>query len=250
MFRASSLVGFVAVLSGVVSLATQEPTQQPSPDRTASAAELSPGTTICVALAKTIDAGKAKGGDAISARVTLPVLAKGKVVLPNDAKVMGHVLSATRALRGAESELAIVFDRAIFKDGSSVPLTLTVQAIGRPATTAQEAANEETTTVPPFTSTRPTTTPQQQPGMIPPPLTREVPTPTPPPPGDISETQHPTLDTASHGAVGLPNLTLTESSDPAKGSVVKATKKNVKLETGMEMILRVVDATTQDKQKG
>ena len=58
---------------------------------TSSATVLAAGTTICVALADSIDARKAKPGDAITARVTLPVLSQGKVIIPNDAKITGHV---------------------------------------------------------------------------------------------------------------------------------------------------------------
>jgi hypothetical protein len=212
--------------------------------------ELASGTTICVTLSKTIDAKKAKAGDAIMAHVTLPVLARGKVLLPNDTKITGHVVSAKKRSRDeGQSQLAIVFDRAVLKDGSVVPLALTVQAIGMSAFSAAELARDDNSDGNPFggaarqPATMPTT---RQPTMLPPPTAREVPTPRSPG-SDAPGAQHPALDTGSHGAVGLPNLTLTESPNAARGSVVKATKKNVKLESGMEMILRVVAA---EKSKG
>lgn len=200
--------------------------------------ELPTGTTICVALAKTIDAKKAKPGDAIVARVTLPVLAKGKVFLPNDAKITGHVVSAKPRAEGHESEVAIVFDHVVMKDGSEVPLPLTVQAIGRSAFAAEITDPDGYGSGPFGTGPRQNPSPSTHP-TLPPRPTGE--TPTPNTPGDDSpNAPHPALDTGSHGAVGLPNLTLTEASEAGNGSVVKATKRDVKLEYGMEMILRVV----------
>lgn len=206
--------------------------------------DLSPGTTICATLATTIDAKNANPGDAIAAHVTLPVLAKGKVFLPNDAKITGHIVSAKKRSRGgAESEVAIVFERAVLKDGTVVPLSLTVQAIGRPALTAAEIADQDLSNPAPINARRgqPSTSTGRQTTMNTPATAREVPQPGPPD-VDEPEPEHPALDTGSHGAVGLPNLRLIESSDATSGSVVRAMKKNVKLESGMEMILRVVDA--------
>jgi hypothetical protein len=111
---------------------------------TSSATVLAVGTTICVALANSIDARKAKPGDAITARVTLPVLANGKVIIPNDAKITGYVtLVKTRSHDSNESQIGIVFDRAVLKDGSGLPLSLTVQAIGRNSQSAAEIASQE-----------------------------------------------------------------------------------------------------------
>lgn len=228
----------------------QPPTQSSgtsasSNDQTAS--ELASGTTICVALAKTIDAKKAKAGDAIAARVTLPVLARGKVLLPNDTKIAGHVVSAKRSHGGGEAELSIVFDRAALKDGSELPLALTVQAIGRSSYSAAETSSQD-----PYNPDAPLgagvpgapNSAPRSPG-VPIAQPRVAPTPTAPSGGPDSTRPHPALDTGSHGAVGLPDVTLTESPDATTGSVVKAAK-NVKLESGTEMILRVVVA---DKAK-
>lgn len=224
---------------------TQQSTQEPGasvPVNSASGDELPTGTTICVALAKSIDAKKAKPGDAIVARVTLPVLAKGKVFLPNDAKITGYVVSAKPRAEGHESEVAIVFDHAVTKDGSAVPLALTVQAIGRSAFAAEITDQDGSGSGPFAAASRQNPSPH---ATLPPRATGE--TATPNTPGDDSpNAPHPALDTGSHGAVGLPNLTLTEAPDASSASVVKAAKKDVKLEYGMEMILRVVGPKRDD----
>jgi hypothetical protein len=202
---------------------------------TSSATVLAVGTTICVALANSIDARKAKPGDAITARVTLPVLANGKVIIPNDAKITGYVtLVKTRSHDSNESQIGIVFDRAVLKDGSGLPLSLTVQAIGRNSQSAAEIASQESYS--PSVATAPT---PRQPGFPRRPQSADPPQPVRPD-ADSQDAQHPILDTGSHGAIGLPDLTLTESADVASGSMVKSSKKNVKLDSGTEIILRVI----------
>jgi hypothetical protein len=225
----------------------------PAPPNDSTKSDLAPGTTICVALATTIDAKKANPGQLIFARVTLPVLGKGKVILPNDAKIMGHVVSARpRSQDGDESEVAIVFDHAVVKRGTQMPLALTVQAIGRSTMSAEEIADQQARTRGPFGagSSQASNSTTRQPNMVPPPMPREDPDPGPPGPvtPGLNGGQHPALDTGSHGTVGLPDLTLTESADATTGSLVRAKKKDVKLESGTEMILRVLDVRS-DKSK-
>ena len=213
------------------------------PLTTSSPAVLPPGTTICVALANSIDSRKAKPGDAITARVTLPVLSHGKVIIPNDAKITGHVtLVKTRSRDSKESQIGIVFDREVLKDGSELPLSLTVQAIGRTSQSAAEIASQEpynpSVATAPGIAGAPASTPRQ-PGFPPRPPPADPSQPVRPE-ADSQNAQHPSLDIGSHGAIGLPDLTLTESSDTATGSMVKSSKKNVKLDGGTEIILRVI----------
>ncbi|MGA8553730.1 MAG: hypothetical protein WB630_04860 [Candidatus Acidiferrales bacterium] len=210
---------------------------------TSSATVLAAGTTICVALANSIDAKKAKPGDAITARVTLPVLSHGKVIIPNDAKITGHVtLAKTRSRDSNESQIGLLFDRAVLKDGSELPLSLTVQAIGRTVPSAAEIANQQpynpnVATTPGIPGAAAST--RRQPGLPPPPQPADPPQPARPD-ADSQSAQRPILDTSSHGVIGLPDLTLTESSDAASGSMVMSSKKNVKLDGGTEIILRVI----------
>jgi len=211
-----------------------------------------PGTAICAQLAKGINAKSAKPGDAIVARVTLPVVNKGKVALPNDTKIMGHVVAANARSKGVQSQIVFVFDRAILKDGTQIPLHLTVQAIGLPTLSASALADQDPYDPTPraagSAAANPTPTPHQ--GFPPRPISAQP--PATPPVGDEdsdSRGRHPGLDAGSHGVVGLPNLTLSESSPttPA-GSVVRAATKNVKLESGTEIVLRVLDQPPNQMQ--
>lgn len=213
-----------------------------APPSTPSGADLAAGTTICATLTKPIDSRKAKPGEAIAARVTLPVLSHGKVLIPNDAKMIGHVtLTQPRSRDGAESELAIVFDHALLKDGSELPLALTIQAIGRPAPPAAVQDNDDTDLAihresPSGSASSPRQGgfPHPQPGQLPQAASPDT---------DAQASRHPVLDASNHGAIGLPDLTLTESADAATGSTITSLKNDVKLDAGTELVLRVLDST-------
>lgn len=245
------LAGFAQASLGQSTPATAQATSAASqstataPHATSPDTDLAAGTTICGELANSIDAKKAKSGDAIVARVTLPVLAHGKVLIPNDAKIAGHVVWAkTRSGTNDESEIGIVFDRAVLKDGSELPLSLTVQAIGRGTRSAAELASQQPPYDPdvplgPGIPGSPASTPRQ-PGLQSPRSQPLSPPKSLHPDVDPEDSPHPVLDGGSHGAIGLPDLTLTESSDAASGSVVRSQKKNVKLESGTEIVLRVI----------
>jgi hypothetical protein len=192
---------------------------QAAGEKNAAATALPVGSTIYAALDKTIDAKKAEPGDAIVARVTFPVLAHGKILIENGARVLGHVTVANiRSKDSPKSQLGIVFDRATLRGGEELPLNLTVQAIGfegRPPGEAPQVVASN-----PFpVSSDPNVFPSSQ-------------------PSDVS--QHSALDAGSKGVVNLPGLTLTEGTDPKLGSLVSSGSKNVKLESGYALVLRVI----------
>ena len=94
---------------------------------------LSAKTVMLAELARSLDAKKAKSGDPVEAKTTMDVLSQGKIVMPRNTRIIGHVISA-KAYRkeSPDSQIEITFDRAIVKDGMELPLTLLVQAIGIP----------------------------------------------------------------------------------------------------------------------
>src|SRR5579871_4696726 len=118
---------------------SQSPTTQaPAPTTPASQQapstnqpKIAPGSVIPVQLTKTVDAKKVKTGDEVVAKVTMDMKTQtGQVLVPKDTKVIGHVTEAQpRNKEQKESELAIAFDRAVMKDGDSVPLPMSIQAI-------------------------------------------------------------------------------------------------------------------------
>lgn len=215
-----------------------------TPQGTPSGADIAAGTTICATLTKPIDSRKVKLGEAVAARVTLPVLSHGKVLIPNDAKIIGRVtLARPRSRTKAESELAILFDHALLKDGTELPLSLTVQAIRGPSPLAA-AVLDQGNDNPDLAIGRATpsgSAPRQQPSF-PRPQPGEPPQ-APRPDTDDQAARHPLLDASDHGAIGLPHLTLTESADAATGSMLKSSKNDVKLDGGTEIVLRVLGST-------
>ncbi|MFY9585709.1 MAG: hypothetical protein WAR21_14570 [Candidatus Acidiferrales bacterium] len=91
---------------------------------------LSTGTTIEAALSSAVDARKNKEGDQVVARTTQAVKSDGQVVIPKGSRLVGHVTQAKAKAKGeSQSALGIVFDRAVLKNGQEVPLHVVIQAL-------------------------------------------------------------------------------------------------------------------------
>jgi hypothetical protein len=95
-----------------------------------------PGTILPIELDKSVDAKKAHQGDAVVAKIDQDLLSNGKIVVPRNSKVMGHVTEAKASSHDAKnSTLGITFDKIVVKDAPEVPLNATVQGIGAPIST-------------------------------------------------------------------------------------------------------------------
>ncbi|GAC1656081.1 MAG: hypothetical protein NVS9B15_17080 [Acidobacteriaceae bacterium] len=96
------------------------------------ASPLSAGTVIDATLTKTLDAKKAKEGDAVSAKTNQDVRQGGKIVIARGSKLTGHVTEAeAKTKENSGSKLGIVFDRAVSK-GQEVPLHAVLRAVIAP----------------------------------------------------------------------------------------------------------------------
>jgi hypothetical protein len=204
------------------------------------------GTLINAELTGSLDSKKVKPGDAVSARTVTDLKTNdGRVVLPKDTKIVGHVTQATA--RGAgqpESLLGLVFDKAILKSGQEIPLNAAVQAVGAPPASYfdnQAAAGE------PLGGSRPaapgggvqsgssasrggsmngaSSTPN---GIGDPSVGAN-----PPETGNANAGQ---WDANTRGVVGLHNLSL-NAAGQGQGSVIKSTGKNVKLDKETRLLL-------------
>lgn len=97
------------------------------------AAQFAPGTVLPAELAKSVDAKKAKQGDQVVAKISQDMLSNGQIVIPHGAKIIGHVTQAKAREKGEpESTLGIAFDKVMTKDGKEVPLNASIQALGAP----------------------------------------------------------------------------------------------------------------------
>ena len=94
------------------------------------AVNISNGTKIDATLSNALDARKAKTGDRVEARTADNIKQDGKVILKRGTRLEGHVTQAQARAKGQEqSQLGVVFDRAILPNGQTVPLNATIQAL-------------------------------------------------------------------------------------------------------------------------
>ncbi len=211
----------------------QSATSKTSSAASAAAGEALPvGRVIYAELTQTIEARKAKVGEPIAARVTLAVLSRGKVLIADGAKISGHVTEAKRrSKKNPESVLGIVFDRAELKEGGELPLALTVQAVGIGgfSTGSMASASADPDNRYSAAAALPGVSGHGT-GSAMTPAAAELP----------EAAKQPALDLGSKGVIGLSNLQLEEGTETTKGSLVTATSKDVKLDHGDELVLRVI----------
>ena len=130
------------------SSATQQGTTPPQDTaaQAQSANQLPAGTIIPAELSKSVDSKKAKAGDKIEAKTPVDLLSHGKIVIPKNSKIIGHVTEAkAHSKESPDSMVGIAFDRISMKDGHDLPIQAAVQAIARPlqsAALSSSAAND------------------------------------------------------------------------------------------------------------
>ena len=94
------------------------------------AVNISNGTKIDASLATSLDAKHSKVGDEVEVRTEEDVKQDGKVVLKKGTHLVGHVTEAQARSNGqTQSQLGIVFDHAVLKDGQQIPFSAAIQAI-------------------------------------------------------------------------------------------------------------------------
>jgi hypothetical protein len=204
---------------------------------------LAPGTIIRAELAKSVDAKKAKVGDEVIAK-TLDDLRsdKSEVLAPRGAKVLAHVAEASSRQGESPSTLGIAFDKIVLKNGTEVPLKASIQAIGWPESN-------------PGAVGQPMGGPGNSGGMSPMPSAGRGGYGAPPPnpagtaPGNVDNAgtapdatsateMNGQLTPNAQGVVGMSGVSL--STGTAQDSLLSSQKHNVKLDSGTQMILRVI----------
>src|ERR1051325_3003509 len=120
------------------------------------------GTIIYLELSKSGEAKKAKPGDEVRASLLADVVSHGKIVLRQDARLIGHVTEAQAfSKEKPESRLGIVFDKVIGKGKQETVFQAMLMAIS-PAPRLQVAAID----APPLPNFNPAN-PQLQDGHVP-----------------------------------------------------------------------------------
>lgn len=88
------------------------------------------GTKINASLATSLDAKRSKAGDDVEVRTEEDIKQDGRTVLKKGTHLVGHVaLALARANGQTQSQLGIVFDYAVLKNGRQVPFHASIQAL-------------------------------------------------------------------------------------------------------------------------
>ena len=94
----------------------------------------SKGSYMLVELTKALTAKKLKPGDKVKAEVAQDVVSHGKVIIPVETELIGHVTEVcARDSANAESRLGIVFDRILLKHYHDINFQGVVQTVAPPA---------------------------------------------------------------------------------------------------------------------
>jgi hypothetical protein len=212
--------------------------------------QLQAGSTVQAELTKPVDARKNKKGDEVVARTTQDVKSNGQIVLPKGSKIVGHVTDVQAREKGQqESHVAIAFERAVSKNGTQMPVALTLQAIGSSQTSAAMDDSMAGSTMADENMSRTATSSgsatrgalggvTSTPGRV-------VNTAGSAAGGTLNGVQSAGagvaggLTSTSQGVVGLPGLTLSSaaSNSTSAGSVINSNTSNVHLDSGTRMIL-------------
>ena len=228
-------------------------------------ASVATGTTLSAILTKPIDSRKAKEGDEVTAKTTSKMSAEGERPIPKGTKLIGHVTKANARANGdSESALAIVFDRAEVAKGREVPIHAVVQALAA-ANTSAMAMNEEPVNPTPDRAPASGNTTSSGGGLVGGTVAgvgkavdnsvnasgnaaQQVGAGAGSVVGSASGTVNSTagaataaLSSNSQGVIGMPGYTLSATAANAtQGSVITSAGKSVKLDSGTQMVLRVV----------
>lgn len=220
---------------------------------------LAAGTTVNAVLSKPLDSRKCKPGDKVVATASQDVKADGKVVVKKGSQLIGHVTEANAKADGqASSSLGIMFDQAIGKNGQQVQMNSVVQAIAAAQTSAATATSDDNMEAMGNSSVATSGATRGGSGLL----------------GGVNSTAsgaahavanvggtatgtvNSTLNSTAHtgnavggvlnsntsGVVGLKGLSLaTDASNATQGSVITSSGKSVHLDSGTQMVLRVVN---------
>src|SRR5262245_16316495 len=233
--------------------AQEEPTQPgttmsqpgtPQPGAQASAPtranKIPAGTVIPAELSKSIDAKKAKQGDPVEAKVAQDLLSNGQVIIPRGSKITGHVTTAKPHDKSdPSSNLGIAFDQIDVKDKGSFALQASIQALAKPVMLVSPGMTgpaPDTSESPSSGTSGAAAGGMGRTGASQGAAQGPVSTPSDASAGSTSGQPAGTaLSAQSQGAVGMEGITL--SSQP-QGTLISSAEKNVKLDSGTQLILR------------
>jgi hypothetical protein len=223
-----------------------------------SSAGLNGGSTLNVVLAKPIDSRKAKPGDDVVATASQDMKSDDKVVIQKGSKLVGHVTQAQARSEGAaNSSLGIVFDHAVLKNGQQVPVHGVVQALAAGQTNSSTEMGDDSLQAMGGTAATGTGAVRSGGGLVgrvgstvntattgavanTSAVTRVASSTT----GAVAGSGHSlqgVLNSSSTGVIGMQGFSLESPvANSAQGSIISSTGKSVHLDSGTQMVLRLV----------
>ena len=211
--------------------------------------------TVQAVLTKSIDAKKAKQGDKVEAKTTQDATVGGTAI-PKGTKLLGHVTDAkAHTKEGGDSNLAITFDNAILKNGQTIPFHAAIVAAAAPAVSSPtpDASLDASGASSPMAGNTPSTggplggvgnragSAVGAAGQTVSGVTRDT-------GNTVGSVAHSTVGTSANadsgattqGSMKIPGVTLTAAAtSQTNSSVFTSNSKNVKLESGSTLVLRV-----------
>lgn len=92
-----------------------------------------PVTTAFAVLTKSLESKSASVGQELILQTIRDVIVNGEMVIPRGSKFVGHIAEVeTKGKDMPQSELYIVIDKAVPKDGLEIPVQAIIAAVGAP----------------------------------------------------------------------------------------------------------------------
>jgi hypothetical protein len=232
-----------------------------------------PAFYILAEFTQSLNAKKLKPGDLIKAQVTQDVLSHGKIIIPVESKLIGHVTEVkSRDPEDPESRLGIVFDKVLLRRPREVDFVGVVQRLEPPAERRSRVDEPSQMLAPggmgggamgpvPMTTgmnTGPTgrgggssqtytsaTNPAGSPTFLPPPSPSDPPSRAGKGTGPVApvEQQQAMSTGMPLGVYGIKGLSLIPGpSGSTPGPVILSRTGDIKLDNGTQVLLRVTDA--------
>jgi hypothetical protein len=201
--------------------------------------------TVQAQLAKSIEAKRAKAGTLIEARLTMDLLSHGKILLPRDTEIIGHIIDAkVRTKQVPESRVEIAFDRIVLKTGGEIPLKARIQAVGAPMGTSTfdqdvgdlDLARQTQSRPGPGLTEMKNIIATSFPGSRRPANSADGADSTAN--GESQANMARSLGPASQGVIGIKGIAI---SDTAQGCAISSTRENVHLSKGTQLVLRLLE---------
>lgn len=193
-------------------------------------------------LSKSIDAKKAKPGDAVTAKLEEDVKLPDSVDLPKNSVLLGRIDQVQPSENRGDSSVQVTFDKAQLKNGQQIAIKATIMQIAPPpsAMRIQQGASDASAPSMPRSSSPAPSSPGSSGGGMQPAQSQPAPNMAP------IASDSPQLQPAQQGISGVQ---LQSDIHQSNSGVFTAKKKNVHLDDGtqLQMAIAVIPPNTELK---